>query len=179
MKKLIIFCVITILAAAAGAGGIDQVPNQSSPTNTPPEPFMWASSNYTDKVFKTVVFEEDANNIFSDPTLKGKIVKLVSKHNARPEPRRLCDQVGIANFGPFWGIISGNNYLRYQAYLKSSVRSKTSIFFIYIPDDKLRAQMSIDINDHVPKGWCYSGAPLGIILGITVKTGISKTSYGW
>jgi uncharacterized protein (UPF0333 family) len=163
MKRIMAIFVILAFIAAARAGA---------------EPFAWAKSNYTDKVFKTVT---DVNEMLS-PSLKGKIVKFVCMPRTVPSSIPLCEGLFLVNNGFFQVLYSQENDTRYRAYKSGKIRvqEKSSTFYIFIPDDELLAQMCADIKQATGKkygGW--DKPPLGMLIGINMKSGLGSSSYRW
>jgi len=149
---------------------------QQAATNAP-VPFAWVSSNYTDKVFQTTT---DANDV-CNPAFKGKIIKYVNTPKVGPGVGPLCGQVYLVNFGFFNAIFPREKLSHYKALCNGKIKgqAKSSVFYVYIPDDELFKRICADVQQATGNINLSVGLPLCIIVGLNSKSGLGGTSYSW
>jgi len=174
-KKRALIAIVSILTCG---GMLSCACGEEVKTNAPPVPFVWATSNYTDKVFKTIT---DGSQL-ADPSLKGKVIKYKPLGGlGRPIS---FGQISIIQSSGCCLIFSSQNASAFRAAgnrRSKQLKEQPNCFYIYIPDDRLNEEMYADIKKAA--GWeAYSRdqiGRIGVILGTKIKTGMSGSSYDW
>jgi hypothetical protein len=109
-----------------------------------------------------------------DPALKGKVVKFKNRLGLiNPGSSCANGRAYLSTPGGIFLILSPESNNAFSAGMNrrgSQSSNQAGYLYIYIPDNKLAGQMSLDTKQP---------GPFGIIIGSTAKAGLKGTIYSW